>query len=917
MSAAALAGPVAAAVPAACDAPGHTTLLSPAPAGEPAHAEAVWLDDRRLHWPGAPTAEAGSAAPAAFWLLHDPEAREAPRPGQPLPPTASAWRLDAAGSQGEGRAPAAAPGERWRHLAPGMTLALPAAAAAGVAGRLPGAWWLVRTSPDGVSSGAPRVQAATAPQHAALLDALFPAAADPAVLPQLGAVTRRGQPTGFHLWAPTARAVGVCVHAAPEGPATAWLPLQRDPRTGAWQARAPADWRGRTYTYLVEVYVPGTGWVRNRVTDPYAVSLTADSARAALLDLDDAALKPPGWDGHRAPALAAPTDAVIYELHVRDFSLHDPDVPAAHRGRYLAFTHAGSRGMRHLRDLARAGLTDVHLLPVFDLASVPERGCVTPRLPAAAPDSPAPQAALRAVAATDCFNWGYDPWHYNAPEGSYATDAVDPAVRVRELRAAVMALHRAGLRVGMDVVYNHTSASGQSLPSVLDRIVPGYYHRLDAQGRVERSTCCDNTATEHAMMARLMIDSVALWARAYRIDAFRFDLMGHQPREAMQRLQAVVDAAAGRPVHLIGEGWNFGEVADGRRFVQASQLSLNGTGIGTFSDRARDAVRGGSAGDSGIALTQRRGWVHGGVAADHARAQEARTQADLVRAGLAGTLRGYRLTPADGRTRPLAALDYAGQPAGYASEPAEVVNYVENHDNQTLFDNHLLKLPRGLDGHERARVQLLSLASVAFSQGVAYFHAGGELLRSKSLDRNSFDSGDWFNRIDWSGRRSAFGSGLPPAGDNEASWPVFQPLLADAARLAPTPADMAFTRAGFLDLLAMRASTTLFRLRTADEVMQRLSFPGSGPGANPWLIAARLDGRGLPGARFGAVMVLLNAADTPQSITLPDEAGAAWRLHPVQARRGAADRRVATQARMHRATGRFDVPARSAVVFVR
>ena len=164
--------------------------------------------------------------------------------------------------------------------------------------------------------------------------------------------------------------------------------------------------------------------------------------------------------------------------------------------------------MAHLRALARASLSDVHLLPVFDLATVPEQGCTTPQVPDAAPDSLAQQQAVMAQAASDCFNWGYDPLHFNAPEGSYASDAADGAVRIREFRQMVMALHAAGLRVGMDVVYNHLSASGQHPQSVLDRIVPGYYHRLNAQGEVERSTCCDNSATEHRMMARLMSDSV-------------------------------------------------------------------------------------------------------------------------------------------------------------------------------------------------------------------------------------------------------------------------------------------------------------------------------------------------------------------------------------------------------------------------
>ena len=175
----------------------------------------------------------------------------------------------------------------------------------------------------------------------------------------------------------------------------------------------------------------------------------------------------------------------------------------------------------------------------------------------------------------------------------------------------VMALHAAGLRVGMDVVYNHTSNAGQHAQSVLDRIVPGYYHRLNDQGVIERSTCCDNTATENLMMGKLMVDSVELWAKHYRIDSFRFDLMAHQPRAVMEALQTRVNKATGRHVNLIGEGWNFGEVANGARFVQASQLSLNGSGIGTFSDRGRDAVRGGSAGDNGDAQIRNQGYING------------------------------------------------------------------------------------------------------------------------------------------------------------------------------------------------------------------------------------------------------------------------------------------------------------------
>ncbi|HWS77723.1 MAG TPA: alpha-1,6-glucosidase domain-containing protein, partial [Thermomonas sp.] len=658
----------------------------------------------------------------------------------------------------------------------------------------------------------------------------------------------------------------------------------------------------------------------NRVTDPYSVSLTTDSARSYIADLGDPALKPAGWDqAKRPPAAAANTEMAIYELHVRDFSIGDASVPQVNRGKYLAFTDTESAGMRHLRALGEAGITDIHLLPVFDIATIPESGCETPLVPQAAADSTDQQATVMGVAARDCFNWGYDPFHFNAPEGSYASDPADAAVRIREFRAMVQALHAAGLRVGMDVVYNHTTASGQSPRSVLDRIVPGYYQRLDANGKAETSTCCDNTATEHMMMAKLMRDSVALWARHYRIDSFRFDLMGHQPRAAMLQVQRAANAAAGRIVPLVGEGWNFGEVANGVRFPQAAQGMLNGSGIATFSDRARDALRGGGCCDGGDALFARQGLLNGLAYAPNARARGKATRrdllhaADLARAGLAGTLRDYSMPFAGGRSGSLSALDYAGMEAGYASQPGEVVNYVENHDNPTLWDIHALKLPQDTSAGERARVQLLGAAFVAFSQGVPYFHAGMDVLRSKSLDRNSFDSGDWFNRLDWTYSDNGFGAGLPPARDNGKDWELLRPVLRNA-NAKPSPADIAWMRDGFRDLLRIRAGSPLFRLRTADEVQRRLAFRNTGPKQNPLVVAGHLDGAGLEGA-FAEVLYLLNVSPEPQSLELPEDAGKAWVLHPVQAAAGAADAR-AKQARYGAPEGTFIVPGRTAVVFV-
>jgi len=273
------------------------------------------------------------------------------------------------------------------------------------------------------------------------------------------------------------------------------------------------------------------------------------------------------------------------------------------------------------------------------------------------------------------------------------------------------------------------------------------------------------------------------------------------------------------------------------------------------------------------------------------------------------------MTDHTGAERPLAQIDYKGQPAGYASEPGEVVNYVENHDNQTLFDVNVFKLPRGTGRADRARVQVLALALNAFSQGVAYFHAGSEVLRSKSLDRNSFDSGDWFNRLDWTGTDNHFGTGLPRAADNRADWPLMRPLLVDGG-IKPAPAQIAFARDAFADLLRIRASSTLFRLRSAHDVGQRLRFPNTGPGQNPVVIAGHLDGAGYPGAGFAQVLYLVNVSPAAQALVLPTERGKPYVLHPVQRAADAADPRPREQARHDAATGRFLVPARTAVVYV-
>jgi pullulanase/glycogen debranching enzyme len=881
-----------------CDAAAPWKVLRPESTAVSLEARAVWLDAHVVRWPGV-------EATGQFRLYHSADAG--------MTAVAGARIVDADGALDLAVADTPLPvalQNRFKYLGGGLTLRTDATAE--VLRELHRSQ-LVLVQEDDTG----RVLRSTRLQSAAALDALFAAAASS----NFGTTVADGRTT-FALWAPTARNVSVCLHSDGDGPAMSLVGLERDTASGTWSATADRDLSGRYYTYLVDVYVPGTGVVRNRVTDPYAVSLTTDSRRAYVADLDAPQLAPPGWSRTPSPArVVAATDASIYELHVRDFSIGDASVRPEYRGKYLAFTEPDSDGMRHLRRLATAGITDVHLLPVFDFGTVPERGCVTPR-PSGPPAGESQQSTVMAVAARDCFNWGYDPVHFTAPEGSYATDPSNGAVRIVEFRRMVQALHAAGLRVGMDVVYNHTYASGQDRWSVLDRIVPGYYHRLDEAGRVTTSTCCANTATEHRMMAKLMIDSVVTWARDYSVDSFRFDLMGHQPRAVMEELQRHVDAAAGRRVLLLGEGWNFGEVADGARFVQASQLALNGSGIATFSDRARDAIRGGGAGDAGVEQVRRQGFVNGlhydpnDEARDVASATDLMRTADMVRVGLAGSLRGYPMETFDGRTRRLEEIVYGdGQPAGYVTSPGEVVNYVENHDNQTLYDLNAFKLPLATSSAERARVQVLAAALNAFSQGIAYWHAGFEVLRSKSMDRNSFNSGDWFNRVDWTGRDHAFGSGLPPAPDNEASWPWMRPRLASTT-IKPSRVEIEWSRAAFEDLLRIRSSSSLFRMRDAADVDERLRFLNAGPRQVPEVIAAHLEGRGYPGAGFAEILYLVNVDLVQHALEFASERGKHYRLHPVHLAPAAADRRAVQSASYDPANGRFTVPPRTAVVFV-
>ncbi|WP_371525535.1 pullulanase-type alpha-1,6-glucosidase [Streptomyces sp. NBC_01283] len=760
-----------------------------------------------------------------------------------------------------------------------------------------------RSSADGT------LLTATGVQTQGILDDLYSPTATKAAL---GPRFRDGRPT-LALWAPTAQSVSLEL----DGRRVA---MRRDDTSGVWSVSGDRSWSGKQYRYVVKVWAPSVQKiVTNKVTDPYSTALTADSERSIAADLDDPKLAPKGWEQLKKPKAEPLRDAQIQELHIRDFSVEDRT--ARHPGTYLAFTDTASDGMKHLRKLAKAGTSYVHLLPAFDIGTIPERAAdqATPDcdLTSPAPDSGEQQACVTKTAAKDAYNWGYDPLHYTVPEGSYASDPAGTR-RTVEFRQMVQGLNGSGLRTVMDVVYNHTVASGQADKSVLDKIVPGYYQRLLADGTVANSTCCANTAPENAMMGKLVVDSLVTWAREYKVDGFRFDLMGHHPkanilavREALDALTLKKDGVDGKKIVLYGEGWNFGETADDARFVQATQKNMAGTGIATFSDRGRDAVRGGGPFDedpgvqgfaSGLFTDPNASKANGTPAEQKARLLHYQ---DLLKVALTGNLAAYTFTDSAGKRVKGSEVDYNGAPAGYADAPGDALSYTDAHDNESLYDALAFKLPADTTPAERARMQVLAMATATLAQGPSLSQAGSDLLRSKSLDRNSYDSGDWFNALHWDCRDgNGFGRGLPPAADNKDKWPYGKPLLT-SPNLTPGCAEINGTSAAYQDLVKVRATEPAFSLATAGQVQSRLSFPLSGTSAEtPGVITMEA----------GNLVVVFNATPEAQQQRVTDLKDTAYRLHPVQAK--GADATVKSSS-YESESGTFSVPARTVAVFER
>jgi pullulanase-type alpha-1,6-glucosidase len=675
--------------------------------------------------------------------------------------------------------------------------------------------------------------------------------------------------------------------------------------------------------------------------DPYARGLSADGNRTLLVNLDSDSVKPEGWDSlaDEKPDLLSFSDISIYELHVRDFSVRDPTVNPDYRGGYLAFTSQTSAGVHHLKRLSRAGITHLHLLPTFHFAGVADNKDKWKTedielLESLPPDSAEQQEHITAIQNEDAYNWGYNPVLWGAPKGSYASYGNGPC-RVLEFRKMVQAINRIGLRVVLDVVYNHLHASGPfDENSVLDKIVPGYYLRRNTDGFIENSTCTNNTASEHFMVERLILDDLLCWAVHYKVDGFRFDLMGHlmkhtmvKAKKMLQGLRKDTSKVDSSSIYIYGEGWDFGEVAKNGRGVNASQSNLCGTGIGSFNDRIRDALLGGSPFGhplqqgflTGLSL-QPNGHDHGSEADAE---QVLAVSKDHIQVGMAANLKDFVLTNCDGQeVKGSEVLTYDGVPVAYASCPTEIVNYVSAHDNETLFDIVSLKMPIVLSTEDRCRVNHLATNIIALSQGIPFFHAGDEILRSKSLDRDSYNSSDWFNRLDFSYNSNNWGVGLPPKDKNEKNWPLIKPRLADPS-FKPQKSHILSALENFTNILQIRYSSPLFRLRTANAIQERVRFHNTGTSGVPGVIVMGIEvgHDGYPGlsqidSKYSYIVVIFNVRPTDASFKIPALKGRALQLHPLQQQQMTSIANFVNNTTYDGISGHFVVPARTTSVFV-
>lgn len=757
--------------------------------------------------------------------------------------------------------------------------------------------------------------AATYVQADLILDDLYTQGDNDADEATLGLVYENGL-VSVSVWSPTAQDVNLKVYDS-EKNLTATHDMSEDPATGIWSYQGDASLDRQFYRFELSIYHHQNQEVELiESTDPYSVSLSTNGEYSQFVNLNDEDLQPDGWDGHVVANIENYEDAVIYEGHIRDFSINDQSTSVENRGKLLAFTELDSAPMQHLKTLADNGLTHFHMLPANDITTIDEDAdniidldstvldlckknfeaepCYkgiddqTLRSVLESYDSSTDDAAklMAVVRNYDSFNWGYDPKHFNVPDGIYASNP-DGVTRIKEMREMIKGLHDTGLRVVLDVVYNHTNSAGLWDNSVLDKIVPGYYHsRNITTGSVINDTCCSDTALEHKMMNKLMVDSLKQWTTQYQFDGFRFDIMSHGSKAQMLAARDAVQALD-PDNHFYGEGWSREHE---RGFEHADQENMAGSEIATFNDRLRDGVR-------SAALF------------NNEDSDGAFSQQDIVKLGMAGTLTDYVLKNFNG-------TDAAGSAFGmYAKDPADVINYISKHDNETLWDQLQFKLDTSMSMDERVRAQNVSQSIVLLSQGIPFLQMGGDFLRSKSLDRNTYDAGDWYNLVDFTLTDNNWNKGLPIDKGGRSND--------DLIHLATTPeakvynSEMMFASSVFNEFLSIRASSPLFRLTTADDIINRVGFHNIGKNQTQGLIVMSID----DGAEFAdldanydAVVVIVNGSNSEQTHTVATAVD--FNLHPSLAT--SVDSTVASASfNAGENEGSFTVPALTTAVFVK
>lgn len=500
-------------------------------------------------------------------------------------------------------------------------------------------------------------------------------------------VTYTKKATTLRVWAPTATAVNVVTYKESNSPYSSGklIPMKYDVK-GTWVATLKGDQDGTVFNYRVQV-----NGFNNEAVDPYVRATTVNGLRGVIVDLSST--NPKGWGMTKPRFSGKPTDAIIYELHVRDLSMDaSSGFPAAQKGKYIAFTntntsHNGQKtGVAAIKDL---GVTHVELLPIFDFATVDENN--------------------------PTFNWGYDPQNYNVPEGSYSADPTNPKLRITELKSAIMSLHKQGLRINMDAVYNHVSNASSFSQNL---IVPNYFFRRDDNGNLTSGSGCGNdVASERPMVRKFIVDSVKYWANEYNMDGFRFDLMGLMDIKTINEITTALNKID-PTILVIGEGWNMGTLPANQRANQLNIQKLNR--VSHFNDQIRDGVKG-SVFDS----------------ADTGFATGKPGSRNDVMAGIVGN------------------VDYSTSISTkwVTSYPGQSVNYVESHDNMTLVD----KIKASVKDAKPSDIAQLSQfsTSIAFlSQGLPFMQAGQEFLRSKNGDTNSYKSSDAINSLKWDTRKS-------------------------------------------------------------------------------------------------------------------------------------------------------------------